>query len=335
MDQESITRGILSGIIDQYIHEIAADPNRSIRKLVDMAERTSDGPTQKICYQMMQRMAENRNSPYYKMIQHLVTHTSPETIKKFGINLGRNAWTFGSGKVRRLSANSRTAIPWVVLIDRQNVQGRIPFDEIRELIRRGRRQEIYAWILIISDPADEWEEITDLIREHDDSVFGLCASADALSNEILDEAAKLSNLMIFLDTDQPGWQGRARELEAAGCMFSAYRTVSSAADAHEITSGGWLTSLVPYHPLIAYSITADNCPIEYAVEVSHYMWVTRVNQIFPVLPSDLISDFMVISRLVSHKEVLYRVETDGSVSEGNGLRFAPGCLTCADLFKTD
>ena len=64
------------------------------------------------------------------------------------------------------------------------------------------------------------------------------------------------------------------------------------------------------------------------------MWEARVNQIFPVLPSDLISDFMVISRLVSHQEVLYRVETDGSVSEGNGLRFAPGNLSCADLFKT-
>lgn len=334
MDLESITRGILSGIIDRYIEEIAVDPNRSIRKLLDMGERTSDGPTQKICYQMMQRMAENRNSPYYKMIQHLVTHCSPETIKKFGINLGRNAWTFGSGKVRQFCRTNRTAIPWIVLIDRQNAPDRIPFDAIRELVRRGRLQEVYAWILIIPEPADEWEEVTALIREHDDSVFGLCVSPETLTGPILREAAQLANLMVLLDTDKPGWQDSARKLEAAGCMFSVFRTISSSADASEVTSGGWLSGLVPYHPLIAYTLTADDCPIETAIEVSHYMWEARVNQIFPVLPSDLISDFMVISRLVSHQEVLYRVETDGSVSEGNGLRFAPGNLSCADLFKT-
>ena len=96
MDQEIITKGIISGIVDHYIRDISQDPHRSVRKLLDMAERTSDGPTQKICYQMMQKMAENQSSPYYEMIHHLVSNTDPQTIKQFGINLGHNAWTFGS-----------------------------------------------------------------------------------------------------------------------------------------------------------------------------------------------------------------------------------------------
>ena len=57
MNQETIARGILAGLIDRYIADIREDPNRSIRKLLDIAERTSDGPTQRICYQMMQKMA--------------------------------------------------------------------------------------------------------------------------------------------------------------------------------------------------------------------------------------------------------------------------------------
>ncbi len=63
------------------------------------------------------------------------------------------------------------------------------------------------------------------------------------------------------------------------------------------------------------------------------MWNTRLEQAYPILPSDLISDFLIISRLVSHKEVLYRVETDGSVSEGEGLRFRSGDRRCGSLFK--
>ena len=44
--------------------------------------------------------------------------------------------------------------------------------------------------------------------------------------------------------------------------------------------------------------------------------------IYLVLPVDLISDFLIISRLVSHQEALCRIETDGRVAEAKGYRFS-------------
>ena len=333
MNQESITRGILAGIIDRYIAEIAEDPGRSIRKLVDLAERTSDGPTQKICYQMMQEMAENQSSPYYDMIHRLVTCVSPRTIREFGINLGHNAWTFGSGHMRKLSENRGMAIPWTVLIDRTNGPDRIPFSEIRGLVKRGRAMEIYAWLLIAGDLSDEWDAYTELFREYRDSVFGLCLAPGAMGSEMLKEAAEIPNLMILIDTGEADWQEFAEDLSEMACMFSAYKTVSSEETAEEVLSGSWFEELVPYHPLMAFTFISDDCPQQTAEEVSRYMWNTRLEQVYPVLPSDLISDFLIISRLVSCREVLYRVEADGSVSEGKGLHFCPGSMRCENLFK--
>ena len=333
MNQESITRGILAGIIDRYIAEIAEDPGRSIRKLVDLAERTSDGPTQKICYQMMQEMAANQSSPYYEMIHRLVTHVNPRTIREYGINLGHNAWTFGSGHMRKLSENHGLAIPWTVLIDRTNRPDRIPFAEIRELIKRGREMEIYAWLLITDDPSDEWEEYTGLFRSCRNSVFGLCLAPGVMSSDMLDEAAEIPNLMILVDTGEAEWQEFAESLSGRGCLFSAYKTISSEETAGEVLSGNWIEELVPFYPLMAFTMISDDCPQQAAEEVSRYMWNTRLEQVYPVLPSDLISDFLLISRLVSCREVLYRVESDGSVSEGEGLRFRPGSMRCGDLFK--
>ncbi|MBR6089062.1 MAG: hypothetical protein IKP86_03950, partial [Anaerolineaceae bacterium] len=145
MDQENITREIISGIVDLYIREISQDPNRAVRKLLDMAERTSDGPTQKICYQMMQQMAKDERSPYYEMIHHLVTTADPLTIRQFGINLGRNAWTFGSGHIRRLIKEQSTSIPWAVIIDRRNDPERIPFEDVKEIIRCGHDVDVFAY----------------------------------------------------------------------------------------------------------------------------------------------------------------------------------------------
>ncbi len=333
MNQERITKGILAAIIDRYIAEISEDPERSIRKLVDLAERTSDGPTQKICYQMMQEMAANQSSPYYDMIHRLVTRVSPKTIREFGINLGHNAWTFGSGHMRKLSENHGMAIPWSVLIDRADNSGRIPFTEIRDLVKRGRETEIYAWLLIAGNSLDEWDDYAALFRTFTDSVFGLCIDPGAMSAEILDEAAEIPNLMILLNTDGPDWQEFAERLSEKHCLYSACKTILSEETAAEVVSGSWFEELVPYHPLIAFTVISDDCPQQAAEEVSRYMWNTRLEQAYPILPSDLISDFLIISRLVSHKEVLYRVETDGSVSEGEGLRFRSGDRQCGSLFK--
>ncbi len=332
MNQESITKGILAGIINRYIVEIAEDPNRSIRKLLDMAERTSDGPTQKICYQMMQKMAADPSSPYYDTIHHLVSRVSPRTIRQFGINLGHNAWTFGAGPMRKISADRGIPIPWAVMIDRTPGPDRIPFSEITDMVSRGRKMEIYAWLLTVADIPGEWDSYADLFRYHGDSVFGLVLGPRDADGEILEEISEIHNLMIFINTDEPDWQNLADELSRRQCLYSAFRVTDSESSAADILSGNWFEELIPYHPLIAFSCTADNCPPDTAEAVRRCMWDTRLEQTYPVLPSDLISDFLVISRLITHRETLYRINPDGSVSEGDRLFFRPGGLRCEALF---
>ncbi len=332
MDQEIITKGIISGIVDHYIREISQDPQRSIRKLLDMAERTSDGPTQKICYQMMQKMAENKSSPYYEMIHHLVTAIAPGTIKQFGINLGHNAWTFGSGNIRRCISQNGTLLSWAVIIDRRENPQMIPFSEISELVNRGLKTNVYAWLLMTSGTLREWDDYVKLFRAHDESVFALRVTPDALTEEIIEEALEISNLMILLDTDAPDWQITAEQLSSKGVLYSASRLVSTEAQAEEILSGSWLEELIPYQPLIAFTIADDNAPEQTIRSVKEYMWNTRLAQLHPILPSDLISDFVVINRLVAHKDILYRVNADGSADAAENLQFQKTELTCRDLF---
>ena len=226
MDQETITRGIISGIVDHYLREISQDPHRGIRKLIDMAERTSEGPTQKICYQMMQKMAANQSSPYYEMIHHLVTHLDPQTVKQFGMNLGHNAWAFGSGNIRRNILAGSDALSWSVLIDRNRQPDRIPFSEINEMIRKGREQDIYAWIIRASDTLDEWHDYVDLFLKQQDCVFGLMVRPGAVCSEILAEMSELHNVMLLLETDEPDWQLCAGILAEKNILFSVCRFIS-------------------------------------------------------------------------------------------------------------
>ena len=334
MNQDFITRRILSGIIDQYISAIREDPHRSIRKLVDMGERTSNGPTQKICYQMMQEMGKNSSSPYYEMIHDLVLRTDPETINRFGLNLGLNAWTLGSRDTRALIGNSERKIPWAVLADRSPAENRISFESFAELVKKGLRCGMYAWLFMYRDVMDEWEQLSELFRAFPENVFGLSVRSGAFRAIPLDEAACCHNLMILLDSDDPDWQENARQLADRRMLYSVYREIADDTQADEVTSGRWFASILSGKPLLAFTMAADDCPDEAAERVRSYMWDTRLRQVWPVMPSDLISDFLIISRLVTYKETLYRINPDGSLSEGNGLRFGPSRLRAEDLFAS-
>jgi hypothetical protein len=138
--------------------------------------------------------------------------------------------------------------------------------------------------------------------------------------------------MILLDTDGPDWQIAAQELSDKGALYSAFRTVKDKTQAEDILSGSWLEETVPFHFLMAFSIVSDTLPEETARLIQKYMWDTRLEQVYPILPVDLISDFVVINRMVSHRDIFYRVNTDGSVSVASELQFHASPLKCNELF---
>ena len=82
----------------------------------------------------------------------------------------------------------------------------------------------------------------------------------------------------------------------------------------------------------SFSIAGDTLAEETAQSIKEYIWNTRLDQVHPIVPSDLISDFVIINRLITHRNLLYRVNADGSVSAATNLLFESTDLTHSSLF---
>lgn len=97
MKREAVTRTILDTIVDRAIRDIGEDPQRSLRKLVDMGQMFAKGPFQKRYIGIIQQMLENGGSPYYDLVQDTV-HGLPTGpgLRTFGINVGWQSWTVGA-----------------------------------------------------------------------------------------------------------------------------------------------------------------------------------------------------------------------------------------------
>ena len=146
MKREAITRTILDTIVDHAIRDIAKDPQRSLRKLVDMGQTFAKGPFQKHYIGAIQRMLENGGSPYYDLVQDTVRNTDRENLRTFGVNIGWQCWTLGARQIRDTEARENFDIPWCITLQLEGASPSARTDCLR-LLDEGRALGIYAYFL--------------------------------------------------------------------------------------------------------------------------------------------------------------------------------------------
>ena len=95
MKQIDLDRTIIEATVERALSEIRADPERTLRRLVDMGQGFANGPFQRHFFEAAQHMLENESSAYYQLLKRIVTEVNHEKLKTFGMNLGYNGCTKG------------------------------------------------------------------------------------------------------------------------------------------------------------------------------------------------------------------------------------------------
>ena len=112
MESRALSRAMVESVVDRSLREIVSDPDRSLRKLVDLGNLLARGRSQKESFSLLSRVLENEGSPYYDMVRRIVQEVDREKLKCFGINLGWESWTVGAGRIRALEGERHYNIPW-------------------------------------------------------------------------------------------------------------------------------------------------------------------------------------------------------------------------------
>ena len=82
LDGMEIRRAIIRSAIERGIQEIRSDPQRGVRKLVDLGTHFSRGRFQKRIFREMQDELVNPNTAYYAMVTNLVNRVRAGHIER-------------------------------------------------------------------------------------------------------------------------------------------------------------------------------------------------------------------------------------------------------------
>lgn len=292
--KNNTSRIIIETMVRKAIRDIKESPKRSMRNLVDMALNFSDGRFQQHFFSVTQAMLKNENSPYYELAQNVVNHVDTDRLVRFGVNLGYNSCTRGAKVIRKIEEKQGFQIPWMLTLhlDTENWQTRT--ERYQSIIGQGEELGIYTWQLF----ADHYPECAlSLVAEHPDSAFIVYCHHNEVTEQFLDEACELDNLMLAVRYEESA-EEFCQILRERGMLYSVYYAYS-AEDTVPILSDDLFYGIEELGPTFAALVPAVNCPTETRTAVTAHIRKLREEQRFPMLPWEAISDCLMVDGIIS------------------------------------
>lgn len=318
MNQTAIRRMLVENLADRYLPKLQFDPKRSIRKLVDMGECLSSGKTQKRFFQAAQRLLAKDNTPYYTLVQRVISQCDPSTIKTFGMNLGFNSWTALANRKSR-----EAAPPWTVMFQLDNKPDALPLDELTALMHRCTDAGIHTFLFWLDRSYGLLDDLTARLKGFSDCACAMFTPADLVSKDVLNQAKQAHNLLFSLN-DSPGEdpEAAARALRAQRSAFALHTVYSTPSEAENILCGKWLERVNRLFSPFAFFFPGAACSEENHAAVRAYAKRLRTAPQQPVFSMSLCDDVADVDELISGKPRLLRIGSDGTLSSNSRLIFS-------------
>jgi len=288
------SRILIETTIRKTIKDIANDPERSIRRLIDMAANFSNGRFQKDFFVTTQKMLSNEQSAYYSLVRDTVTNVNTEKLVQFGMNLGYNSCTAGARIIRKIEETEHFNIPWSLSLDINAGALHNSKSFYQKLIADGQSLGIYTWLLYVDEITSD---LLDIISDFPDSAFLLFCPSEEITDTLLEETEYLHNLL-FVVTYGSKICSACAQLRKNRFLYAIFVPFSEQ-DADSILNDTLFSNIENLRPTFIFLKADASCSKEIQDKIYQYIKVLRAKQNHPALIMDLVYDNLFIDGIIS------------------------------------
>lgn len=304
MNRQDVTRALIELAVDQGIKNMQADSHRAVRRLADLGNQFAKGRFQAEIFSLFQRLLAREDSPYYDMIDRLLTNTDAAAIKRFGINAGYNGWTYGASLLRQKKAETGIEHPWFLTFSwKPYASGGLTLQDISSLITENKKNGTYCYDIRVRESLSDDVSIFRLFSKFPDCAFVLDLSDTdcQFTEKQLSEIKNCTNLMPLL----PGESEGCEELAAALLKQKSLFAVSCHYEDENIDdsfAAELVEELLSYGSVIICLIADKRCSAESRKKVSDFVLNARMEQKFPAILLEWDSDMERVNQIIYHEK---------------------------------
>lgn len=213
--------------LEQAFKYLYKDPDKNLVKLMDWADKFA-GENFETPRKLIREAITDPAHPYYPFIRRLLTDIDPEVLKTIAVNFFANAVLIGCPKQEQARKKYGCNVPWAILLDPTSACNlhctgcwaaeygnklNLTYDEIDDIIRRGKELGIYMYIYTGGEPMVRRHDLIRLCEKHSDCIFLCFTNATLIDEAFADEMLRVKNFVpsISLEGSEAATDGRRGE----------------------------------------------------------------------------------------------------------------------------
>ena len=315
MDNQPVIRAAIQSAVSKGIRDIRRDPNRSIRRLVDLGIQFGKGQYQQTFFSDAQLALRNRHSAYYPLVTSLIRNVDAKTLETFGLNIGYMSWTMGAKAIRTYEKEHGVNVPWTIIL-RLDQPTQTPL-RLASLVEQGQALGIYTYFVYISSQTANPSALLSTMEQQTNSAF-FVLSADVETNLWMAGQNTLppNTLMVPLCDSEGETQvgdafAKLRRLFGFCCVYDAN-------NADQLLSDVFMERMVAQGCPILFYLPAPGCDPETIHRVYTSLLALRGAGRHPLFPIALPEDIRQVDHIISNEQCMLELGADGTVLRPEG-----------------
>ena len=332
-ENRDITRAIIEATVERSLREVDEDPQRSIRKLIDLAKQFSNGRFISEIYSIFQDLLRNEDSPYYSAIEHILHYTSRKALKHFGVNIGYNSFTRGGKMIRSLEENSSYMIPWSLGIELDpSKENQLSVSQMDNIIKQGLELGIFTYSISLQKRIGALSDYFPLFKGHPGCAFFLFLCDEELDNETAEQLAGCTNVLTFLKASGEYIDTNALLLRRRKAWYGAYEYYNDQTAGKVLSSSSYRKYLASEGSFVM-TIAEKGTSIDCIIETQKVIKETRLAPSQPLFVFDKYGDTLQLKTILSSGQCFFEITDDHIIHTNRGdYELGEDALNLKELF---
>lgn len=242
IDKNAIARAVLRVAAERGMKNMADNPERGMRYLVDLVGAFSKNELQKSFFDSAITELQNKQSMYYRLFRRMIDEISHPNIITFGINLAYNCWTMGTGIIRKRIESGDYCVPWYLTISLGG-NCKLNVEDINSLMETGKELGIYGYVLLIDSGYRHIDTLLSAIKAQKECVCMVLMDSEMVDIRRAELILNCRNVLPLLNMDSAGeFAAAAGIFRERGAFYGGFSRYGAAkkADASKLLKRGEL-----------------------------------------------------------------------------------------------
>ena len=330
-------RMAFSAAIDVALKDVRKNREEGIVKLVDLMEKYMSDEKMGVNYDTVRNMIRDKDCTLNKYMNRIIDEIDPHVLKTTALNLGYEAFFYGTKTIRKMREVHQCNVPWLILMDPTSACNlhctgcwaaeygnrlNLTFEEMDNVITQGKELGIYFYMFTGGEPLVRKADIIKLCEKHNDCAFLAYTNGTLVDEAFCEQMQKIGNLYLAISLE--GF-AEVNDLRRGNGVFGKVMNAMSLLKQHGLIFG---TSIC-YTSKNIETVTSDEF-VDLLVENG-----SRYALYFHYMPVGNEADVSLLPSVEQRKYMYTRVREIRNMKHGKGLftmdfqndgEFVGGCI---------